>query len=165
MLWFFQRSCVGVSVGPYRRLSTEELMLSNCCAGENSWESLGQQGDQTSQRKSTLNTLERTDVEDEAPILWPPDVKHQLIGKDPDAGKDWRQEENGMAEEKIVRWHHWLSGHDFEQGPGNGERLPSLAYCIPWYGKESDMTEQLKNCSIVNTWIHWYRTMDMEGWL
>ena len=63
-------------------------MLSNCGAGEDYWESLEKQGDQTSQRKSTLNTLERTDAEDEAPILWPPDVKSRLIEKDPDDGKD-----------------------------------------------------------------------------
>ena len=56
----------------------------------------------------------RTDVEAEAPILWPPDVKNWLIGKDPDAGKDWRQEEKGMTEHEMVGWHHWLNGHEFE---------------------------------------------------
>ena len=56
----------------------------------------------------------RTDSETEAPILWPPDEKSQLIGKDPDAGKDWRQEEKGMTEDKMVGWHHWLNGHAFE---------------------------------------------------
>ena len=53
----------------------------------------------------------RTDVEVETPILWPPDVKSWLIGKDPDAGKDWRQEEKGMTEDEMVGWHHWLNGH------------------------------------------------------
>ena len=57
----------------------------------------------------------RTDAEAETPILWPPDVKNWLIGKYPDAGKDWRQEEKGMTEDKIVGWHHWLDGHKFEQ--------------------------------------------------
>ena len=60
----------------------------------------------------------RTDAEVEAPILWPPDVKSQLIGKYPDAGKDWRQEEKGITEDEIVRWHHWLDQHEFEQTPG-----------------------------------------------
>ena len=56
----------------------------------------------------------RTDTEAETPILWPPDAKNWLIGKDPDAGKDWRQEEKGMTEDEMVGWHHWLSGHEFE---------------------------------------------------
>ena len=61
--------------------------------------------------------IERTDTKAEAPLLWPPDVKNWLTGKDPDAGKDWRWEEKGMAEDEIVGWHHWLSGHEFEQAP------------------------------------------------
>ena len=56
----------------------------------------------------------RIDVEAEAPVFWPPDVKSWLIGKDPDTGKDWRQEEKGMTEDKMVGWHHWLDGHQFE---------------------------------------------------
>ena len=72
-------------------------MPSNCGAGEDSWECLGQQGDQTSQskRKSTLHIHGRTDAEAEAPILWPPDMKNWLTGKDPDAGKDSKQKEKG----------------------------------------------------------------------
>ena len=62
----------------------------------------------------------RTDAEAEAPILWPPDVKSWLIGKDSDAGKDWRQEEKGMAEVKMVERHRWLNGHKFEQALGDG---------------------------------------------
>ena len=58
--------------------------------------------------------IERTDAEAEAPILWPPDVKTRLTGKDPDAGKDWGQEEKGATEDKVVGWHHWLNGHEFE---------------------------------------------------
>ena len=60
----------------------------------------------------------RTDAEVETPILWPPHAKSWLIGKDPDAGKDWGQEEKGMTEDEIVGWHHWLDGHEFEQAPG-----------------------------------------------
>ena len=59
----------------------------------------------------------RTDAEAEAPILWPPDVKNQLIGKDPDAGKDWGQEEKGTTEDEMVGWHHRLNGHGFKQVP------------------------------------------------
>ena len=65
--------------------------------------------------------IEKTDVEAETPILWPPDAKNWLIGKDSDAGKDWRQEEKGMTEHEIIGWNHWLNGHEFEQSPGDGE--------------------------------------------
>ena len=60
----------------------------------------------------------RTDAEPGVPILWPPDEKSWLIGKDPDAGKDWRQEEKGMTENETVGWHHWLNGHECEQALG-----------------------------------------------
>ena len=63
----------------------------------------------------------RTDGEVESPILWPPDVKNWLIWKDPDAGKDWRQEAKGTTEDKMVGWHYWLNGHELEQALGNGE--------------------------------------------
>ena len=63
----------------------------------------------------------RTDAEAETPILWPPDEKNWLIGKDPDAGKDWGQEEKGETEDVMVGWHHWLSGHEFDQAPGVGD--------------------------------------------
>ena len=63
----------------------------------------------------------RTDAEAEASILWPPDAKIQLIEKDSDAGKDWRQEGKGMTEDKMVEWHHWLNGHEFEQALGDSE--------------------------------------------
>ena len=85
----------------------------------------------------------RTDAEAEAPILWPADVKNWLIGKDPDSGKDWRQEEMGMTEDGVVGWHHWLDGHEFEQVLGVGDGQGSLACCNPWGHKESDMTERL----------------------
>ena len=86
----------------------------------------------------------RTDAEIEAPILWPPDVKNCLIGKDPDAGKDWRREK-GMTEEEMVGWHYHLNGHEFEQVPGVGDGQSSLVCCGPWVGKNqtqlSDWTE------------------------
>ena len=85
----------------------------------------------------------RTDADTEAPTLWPPDAKKWLIGKDPDAGKDWRQEEKGMTEDEMVGWHHWLDRHEFEQALGVGDGQESLVHCSPWGYKESVMTEQL----------------------
>ena len=82
----------------------------------------------------------RTDVEAEAPILWPTGVKNWLSRKDPDAGRGWGQEEKGTTEDEIVGWHHWLNGHEFEQALGNRERQGSLACCSPWGCKESNMT-------------------------
>ena len=82
----------------------------------------------------------RTDAEAEAPILWPPDVKSQLIGKDVDAGKDWKQEEKGETEDEMVGWHHWLNGPEFEQTLGDSDGQGSLAYCSSWDHKELDMT-------------------------
>ena len=82
----------------------------------------------------------RTDAAAEAPILCTPDVKSQLIGKDPDAGKNWGQEQKGVTEDEMVGWHHGLNGHEFEQMPGNSEGQESLACCSPWGCKESDMT-------------------------
>ena len=83
----------------------------------------------------------RTDVEAKAPIFWPPDARNWLIGKEPDAGKDWRQKEKGTTEDETVGWHHWLDGHESEQAPGVGDRQGSLACCNPWGLKESDITE------------------------
>ena len=85
----------------------------------------------------------RTDAEAESPVLWPLDVKNWLIGKDPDAGKDWRQEEKGMTEDEMVGWHHRPNGHEFEQAPKVGDEQGGLACCSPWGRKESDTTERL----------------------
>ena len=82
----------------------------------------------------------RTDAEAENQILWPPDMKNWLIGKDPDAEKDWRQEEKGTTEDEMVGWHHWLNGYDFEQAPEDGEGQGRLAWYSPWVHKESDTT-------------------------
>ena len=79
----------------------------------------------------------RTDAEAETPILWPPDVKKWLLGKDPDAGKDWSQEK-GTTEDEMAGWHHRLNGHEFEQALGVGDGQGSLAFCSPWCHKESD---------------------------
>ena len=85
----------------------------------------------------------RTDAE--APIVRPPDMKNWFIRKDPNAGKDWRQEEKGMTEDEMVGRHHQLNGHEFEQALGVGDGQGSLACCSPWGHKESDMTERLNS--------------------
>ena len=87
----------------------------------------------------------RTDVEAETPILWPPHVNSWLIGKDPDAGRDWGQEEEGMTEDEMAGWYHPLNGHEFEWTLGVGDGQGGLACCSPWGHKESDTTE----------WLNW----------
>ena len=85
----------------------------------------------------------RADVEAEAPILWPPDAKSWLIWKDPDAGKDWGQEEKGMTEDEMVGWHHWLEGYGFGWTLGVGDGQGGLVCCSSWGCKELDTTERL----------------------
>ena len=87
--------------------------------------------------------IRRTDAE--APILWPPDAKNWLIGKDPDARKDWRQEEKGATEDEMVEWYHWLNGHEFEQTLGDSAEQGSLMCCSPLCYKKLDMTKGLNN--------------------
>ena len=84
--------------------------------------------------------IRRTDAEAEAPKLGPPDAKSWFIGKDPDAGKDWGQEEE-TTEDEMTGWHHWLDGHEFEQAPGAGDGQGGLVCCSPWGRIESDTTE------------------------
>ena len=84
----------------------------------------------------------RTDAEAEGPKLWLPDAKNWLIGKDPDAEKDWRQEKL-TTEDEMVGWHHWLNGHEFEHALSVSDGQGNLACCSPWGHKESDTTEQL----------------------
>ena len=122
-------------------------MLLNCGVRENSWESLGLQGDQTSQsqRKSILIFIGGADAEAEGLILWPPDVKNQLIGKHSDAGKNWSQEEKGTTEEEIIGWHHRFNGYEIEQTLGDGEGQGSLTCCSSWGHEESDTAE----------WLNW----------
>ena len=117
-LWSVQQSRMVVRAEPWKRQTAEELIPSNCGGGEDSWESPGQQQDQTSQPsgKSTLNTLiGRTDTEAEGPVFWSPDANSQLTGKDPDAGKDWGQKEKRVSDDEMTRWHHWRNGHEFGQ--------------------------------------------------
>ena len=93
----------------------------------------------------------RTDAEAEAPILWTPDVKSWLIGKDPDAGKDGGQEEKGTAEDEMVGWHHRLDGREFEQALGVGDGQGGLACSSSWGHKESDRL------------INWAKTLDDQS--
>ena len=109
-------------------------MLLNCGVGEDSWESLGLQGDKPVNPKGNQPWMfiGKTNAEAETPILWPPHVKNGFIGKDPDAGKDWRQEEKGTTEDEMVGWHHQLNGK-------------SLSKFQSWWLTELDMTE----------WLNW----------
>ena len=88
------------------------------------------------------------DAKAETPILWPPDAKSWLIGKDSHAGRDWRQVEKGMTEDEMAGWHHRRDGHEFEWTPGVGDGQGGLACCDSWGHKESDTTEQLN-------WTEW----------
>ena len=126
-----------------------ELKLLNCGVAKDSWVPW-------TARRSNQSILKEispeysllifmTDAEAEAPILWPPDAKSQFIGKDPDAEKDWRQEEKGMTEDEMVGWHHRLNGHEFDQVPGDSEGRGNMVCCSPWGHKKSDTTEWLNN--------------------
>ena len=106
----------------------------------------------------------------EAPIFWPPDVNSELIGKDPDAGKDGRREEKGTTEDEIVGWHHWLSGHEFEQTLGDSEGQGSLAYSSPWDWKELEhnlVTKQvlpfkMSDVSLISFLYRWSAAFSLE---
>ena len=110
------------------------MMLLKWGVGEESWESPGCKEIKPANPNGNQSwiLIGRTDAEAEAPILWPPDAKNWLTGKDPDAGKDWKQEEKGTTEDEILGWHHWLNGHEFEQAPGVGDGQGGLACCRPW---------------------------------
>ena len=99
--------------------------------------------------KEIQPVIGRTDDEAETAILWPPDAKSWLIGKHPDAGKDWGQEEKGTTEDEMVGWPHWLSGHGFEWIPGVGDGQGGLTCCGSWGRKELDTTERLN-------WTDWF---------
>ena len=108
------------------------------------------------------------DAEVETPIIWPPDAKNWLTGKDPDGGKVLRQEEKGKTEDEMVGWHHQLNGHEFEWTPEVGDGQGGRAYCGPWVAKSwiwlSNWTQlmvgaqyQLINtscCQILSCFIH-----------
>ena len=155
-----------VRVGLWRKLITEKLMLLNCGIGEDSWESLGLQGDPTSHSKDqSWVFIGRTDAKAETPVLWPPHAKSWLIGKDSDAGRDCGQEEKGMTEDEMAGWHHWLDGHESEWSPGVGDGQGGLACCNSWGRKESDTTEQLNRTeySIVHIYHNFFIHSSVSG--
>ena len=113
----------------------------------------------------------RTDAIAETPIIWPLDVKNWLIGKDPDAGKDWRQEEKGMTEDEVAGRHHRLDRNESEQALGVGDRQGSLVCCSPWGYKDLDTTElnwtKLKDPAPGKDWTQKEKTAteyELVGW-
>ena len=146
-----------VRVGLWRRQSTEELMLLSCGVGEDSWESLGLQGDPPVHPKGDQSWvfIGRTDAEAEAPVLWPPHAKGWLIGKDPDAGRDCGQEEKGTTEDEMAGWHHRLDVHEFGWTLGVGDGQGGLACCIhgvaesghSWATKLNRVWGKMKSCT------------------
>ena len=133
-----------VRVGLWRMMSAKELMLLNCGVGEDSWESLGLQGDPTSPsyRRSVLGVHWKDWCCSWNSNTWPPDVKSWLTGN-PNAGRDWGQEEKWTTEDVMAGWHHQADGREFEWTLGVGDRQGSLACCDSWGGKELDTTERL----------------------
>ena len=127
-------------------------MLSNCGAEKTLESPLDSKEIQPVNTKGSQHWIfiGRTNSETEALILWPPDAKNWLIGKDPDAGKDWGQEEKGTTEDEMVGWHHQLDGHKFEQAPGVGDGQESLVFHSPWGCKS-------------RTWISDWTDLNWEG--
>ena len=115
-------------------LGCKEIKPVNC-KGNQSWICIG-----------------RTDDEAETQIFWPPDSKSQLMGKDPDAGKDWGQEERGASEDEMIGWHHWLNGHEFDQAPGDTKGgKPSVLQSMrsqecTWLSDWMTATEHISDC-------------------
>ena len=140
-------------------------MLFNCGVGEDSWESLGCKEIQPIHPKGNQSwiLIGRTDTEAEIPIIWPPDTKNWLIGKDPDAGKDWRrgwrekglEEQKGPTEDEMAGWHHWLDGCESDWTLGVGDGQGGLVCFNSWGRKESDTTEQLNWTDVIyNVYYH-----------
>ena len=139
-VWMWELDC--------EKLSIKELMLLSCGIGEDSWEFLGLQGDPISPslRRSVLSVHWRDWCWSwNSNTFWPPHAKSWLIGKDPDAGKDWGQKEERVSEGEITGWYHRSNEHELGQTPGDGEGQGGLACCSPRGHKESDMTGWLNN--------------------
>ena len=132
-------------VGLWRKLSAEELMLLNCGVGKDSESPLDCKEIQPVHPKGDQSWVftGRTDAEAETPILWPPHTKSWLTGKDPDAGRDWGEDEKGTTEDEMAGWHHRLDGCEFWWTPGVGDGQGCLACSDSWGCKESDTTERL----------------------
>ena len=132
-------------VGLWRKLSAKELMLWTVVLEKTLEGPLDCKEIQPIHSKENWSWvfIGRTDAEAETPILWPCHVKSWLIGKDPDAGRGWGQEEKGMTEDEMAGWHHRLDAHEFEWISGVGDGQGDLACCGSWGCKESETTEQL----------------------
>ena len=148
MLWFFQWSCMDVRVGLWRKLTAEELMLLESSLDWKEIQSVHPKGNQS------WIFIGRTDAEAATPTFWPLDAESWLIWKDPDAGKDWGQEEKGLTEDEMVGWHHWLNGHGFGWTLGVGDGQGSLVCCSAWGHNELDMTE----------WLNWNELYPKQMW-
>ena len=122
------------------KVECQSMMLLNCGVGEDSWQSLGRKEIKPVNPKWNQPWIFPGRTVAEALLLGRPDVKGWLIGKNPDAGKDWRQEK-GTTEDEMVGWYPWLNGHESKQTPGDDEGQGSLACCSPWGCKELDTTE------------------------
>ena len=150
-------------VGLWRRLSARELMLLNCGVGEDSWESLGLQGDPTNPlwRDQPWDFFGGNDAKAEAPVVWPPHVKSWLIGKDSDAGRDWGQEEKGTTEDEMAGWHHWIDGREFKWIPGVGDGQGGLGCCKSW----GCTTERLNWTELIAllTNFHYHDTVEKKS--
>ena len=136
-----------VRVGLQRKLNTKELMLWPVVLEKTLEGPLDCKEIQLVHPKGNQSWIfiRRTDAEAETPIRGLPDAKNWFIGKDPDAGKDWKQEEKWTTEDEMVGWHHWPNGQEFEQAPGVGDGQGSLSCCRSWDRKELDVTE----------WLNW----------
>ena len=134
-------------VGLWRKLSAKELMLLNCAVAEDSWESLDCKKIQLIHSKGDQSWVffGRTDAETGTPILWPLHANSWLIRKDPDAGRDWVQEEKGTTEDEMAGWHHQFGGREFEWTLGVGDGQGGLVCCDSWGRKQSETTE----------WLNW----------
>ena len=140
-----------VRVGLWRKLSAEELMPLIVVLEKTLESPLDFKEIQPVHSKGDQSWVffGRTDVKAETPIPWPPHAKSWLIGKEPDAGRDWGQEEKGTTEDEMAGWHHQLDGHEFGWTPGVSDGHGGLACCNSWGRKESDTTERL-NWTLLN---------------
>ena len=142
-----------VRVGLWRKLSTEELMLLNCGVGEERVPWTARRSNQSILKEISPGcSLEGLMAKAETLILWPPHAKSWLIGKDPDAGRDWGQEEKGTTEGEMAGWHHRLDGRESEWTPGDGDGQGGLACFDPWGCKESGTTERLNWIELIRKW-------------
>ena len=164
----FSSSLIGMwELDHKKRLSAEELILLNVVLEESLDSPLHCMEIKAVNPKGNQPWIfiGRTNVEAEAPIRWLPDVKNLFIRKDPDAGKDWMQEEKGTIENEMVGWHHQLSGHDFQQALGDGEGHGSLVCCSPWGRKVGHIwATELNLFPTFCTWTNSFSLLGSENY-